>query len=65
MAFCGLVTSCISLIKILSKGKSEEKEPLIRNFSVSTQELSEEESRGKFRRRLMSASSLILTEKKN
>jgi len=50
----------------LSKGKGEgkEKDVIRRIASLCTQE-SEEELRKKFKRRLISASSLILADKKN
>lgn len=65
VSFCGLTTSTISLLKILMKNKKDNKEVSMKRIcSLSTQE-SEEESRRKFKRRLISASSLINMEKKN
>lgn len=64
VSFCGLITSTISLLKILTKNKKDKKEVSMKRVSsLSTQE-SEEELRKKFKRRLISASSLINTEKK-
>lgn len=66
VAFCGLVTSIISLLKIVNKGKKEKNDISIRkHFQSLTTNFSEDEARGKFKRRLLSASTLIKSESMN